>query len=533
MHVTHKLAAAATAVTLALAVPAVGQTYQTVALSGRPAPGAGAGVNYASFGTPALNDAGQVAYFAFLTGTGVTGANDSAIFAGGFAAPRLVAREGSAAPGAGAGVNYSGFSTPALSDAGQVAYFAGLTGTGVTGANDETIYAGDFATPQLVAREGSAAPGAAAGVNYSFLNPPALNDAGQVAYLTFLTGAGTTANDSAIFAGGFAAPRLVAREGSAAPGTPAGVNYSSFDTPALNDAGQVAYRAVLTGTGVTSANNTAIYAGGLASPQLVAREGNAAPGAGAGVNYSFFLTPVLSDAGQVAYLTILTGSGVTAANEGAIYAGGPAAPQLVARAGNAAPGAGAGVNYSFLDTPALNDAGLVAYRAGLTGTGVTGANRDAIFAGGLAAPQLVARTGDAAPGAGAGVNYSSFSTPVLSDAGQVAYLTTLTGTGVTDANDFGLFAADLLGNDLLIAREGDLFDVDPTAGFDLRTITDGGISFLIGRGDDTLTGLGNDGTLAFQLSFTDGTSGLFTAVVPEPSSLAVLGLGGVALLRRR
>ena len=63
----------------------------------------------------------------------------------------------------------------------------------------------------------------------------------------------------------------------------------------------------------------------------------------------------------------------------------------------------------------------MAYSVILTGSGVTSENARAIYAGPLAAPQLVARTGDAAPGTPAGVNYSDLSARTLNDAGQVAY----------------------------------------------------------------------------------------------------------------
>ena len=149
----------------------------------------------------------------------------------------------------------------------------------------------------------------------------------------------------------------------------------------------------------------------------------------------------------------------------------------------------------------------MAYSAVLTGS----SGGQALYAGPLAAPQLVARVGDAAPGTPAGVNYSAFFTgPVLNDAGQAAYVAFLTGGSVTTANDIGLFVSDPVRGGLLIAREGDLFDV----GGDLRTIADNG--FNLGFGGDLPGGLSNDGTLAFSLVFTDGTSGVFSAtIVPE------------------
>jgi hypothetical protein len=519
-----------------LAGRAAGQVqYRTVALSGQPAPGTPAGVNYAAFfGEPVLNDTGQVAYFADLVGSGVTAGNSQAIYAGPVAAPQLLARAGDAAPGMAMGVNYSSFrNAPALNDAGQVAYRATLTGSDVTFTDDQAIYAGSLAAVQLVAREGGPAPGTSAGVNYlSFPSEPALNDAGQVAYSARLTGSGVAGDsDEATYAGPLAAPQLIVREGNAAPGASPGVNYTEFNslTPALNDAGQVAYRAELDGIGVTTQNYRAIYGGPLAAPQLVARSGNDAPGTVGLVPYSSFSPPTLNNAGHVAFFAVLAGGGVTPGVTDAIFAGPLAAPQLVAREGNAAPGTPVGVKYSHPDLPVLNDDGDVAYFARLTGPGVGSANDGALYAGPPTAPQLVAREGDAAPGTPAGVSYELLPFSLaLSNAGQVAYPAYLAGNGVTSENNRGLFLFDPLLGGLLVAREGQLFDV---GGDDFRTIADGGITFIAGRSDDMRTGLSNARTLAFGLSFTDGTSGIFTAtIVPEPGALALLALAGLMLV---
>ena len=79
---------------------------------------------------------------------------------------------------------------------------------------------------------------------------------------------------------------------------------------------------------------------------------------------------------------------------------------------------------------------------------------------------------------------------------------------MTSANDDALFLFDPILGGLLIAREGDPFDV---GNGDLRTVANNGILVSTGQTDDTPTSLAHDGTLAFRLAFTDGTSGLFTA----------------------
>jgi hypothetical protein len=161
--------------------------YQNVALTGQPALGLPAGVNYSTLSLPAINNAGQVVYIASFDGPGVTAANNLGHFAGDFSGPQLVARMGSNPPGTAAGVIFAAIDRPNFNDAGQVAYYGILNGTDVTEANYIGLFAGGGpAGSQLVARMGNAAPGTAAGVTYRVLSTlplPSLSDAGQVAYL--------------------------------------------------------------------------------------------------------------------------------------------------------------------------------------------------------------------------------------------------------------------------------------------------------------------------------------------------------------
>ncbi len=372
-----------------------------------------------------------------------------------------------------------------------------------------------------------------------------LNGAGQTAFVGYLTGTGVGgSNDTGIWTEGSGSGlALVAREGSPAPGTAVGVNFSNLDTgfpPVLNNAGQIAFRGSLTGTGVSSSNDSGIWSeGGGSGLALVAREGSQAPGLDAGVNFSGFSSPVLNAAGQTAFLGLLTGTGVTDSNDTSIWSeGGGSGLVLVAREGSKAPGTESGVSFSgFNSLPLLNGAGQTAFVGTLTGTGVSNPNLRGIWSeGGGSGLALVARAGSKAPGTGAGVNFASnFDKLVLNDAGQTAFLAGLTGSGVTGSNYGGLWATDLDGLLHLIVREGDLFDVDPDPLIDdLRTIRFVGLAATNSFENDGLgTGFNDAGQLAFSLSFTDGSQGIFVATIPEPASLAKLGLAGLALRRRR
>jgi hypothetical protein len=495
-------------------------------------PGLGAGVKFNALGTPVLNGVGQTAFRGDLTGTGVTISNDRGIWSGGGGSGlTLVARRGNQAPGTPAGVNFIPFfSTPVLNGAGQAAFRGSLTGTGVTGSNDSGIWSeGGGSGLALVAREGSQAPGTAAGVNFGDFSftPLVLNGAGHTAFRGDLTGTGVTiSNDRGIWSeGGGSGLALVARTGSQAPGTAVGVNFSGFGDPVLNGAGQTAFHGTLTGTGVTSSNDRGIWSeGGGSGLALVARTGSQAPGTADGVNFSSFGTPVFNGAGHTAFRGDLTGTGVTGLNDSGIWSeGGGSGLALVAREGSQAPGTADGVDFSHFGDPVLNGAGQAAFRGSLTGTGVTGSNDSGIWSeGGGSGLALVAREGSQAPGTATGVTFSSFDTPVLNGAGQTAFSASLTGAGVTSSYDFGIWATAPDGVLHLIAREGDRFDVDDDPLIvDRRMILFMSLITASGGEDGRHTSFNDTGQLAFWLRFTDGSEGIFVATIAAPFTVTI------------
>ncbi|MEM6459340.1 MAG: choice-of-anchor tandem repeat NxxGxxAF-containing protein [Planctomycetota bacterium] len=150
------------------------------------------------------------------------------------------------------------------------------------------------------------------------------------------------------------------------------------------------------------------------------------------------------------------------------------------------------------------------------------------------ATDTIALTGDPAPGTAAGVNYSSFSAPVLNGSGQTAFRGGLTGAGVDSTNDSGIWATDPDGLLTLIIRTGDLFDVDDDPVLeDLRTVSSVNLFTNSGGEDGRFNSFNDAGQLAFFASFTDGSEGIFVTTIPEPASLALLALGLTAALTRR
>ena len=501
--------------------------FQAVALSGRAAPGTETGVTYGPRINAAsrISGAGQVSFFAQpLVGPGVVAnQNDLALFAGAFGDVRLVARMDSQAPDTPAGVLYSSFgSMPLINSAGNVAFGAQLKGPGVViGENINGIWAGPRDSVRLIAREGEPAPGLPEGVRYVVLQTGLRdwNDVGDLAFSGQVAGPGvTSANDSAAWAGRPGNIQLVARDGSPAPGTSGGVNYGSFQFAVIhiNNSGQTVFENGLTGL-VNASNNRAIFFGPPGNVQLAARLGQQAAGLPAGVRYETMRFPQINDTGQIVF------TGHAGGNAG-IWAGVPGAFQLVAYGGAQAPGTPPGVNYYLMANPIISSSGGVAFPAALrdsNGEDLGGG----LFAGMPGSVKLIARRGDGAAGTGPGITFQGSENFALNGAGQVVFLASLIGPGVTSANDYGIWTTDPLapaGPLVLLAREGLPFDV---GGGEFRTIDQ--LQFIGGHG------LNDAGQITFVATFTDGSGGVFVTPVPEPGLGAVAAASAILLLRRR
>ncbi len=237
-------------------------TVRTVALSGQPAPGTPSGVNFVSFISTSRAERRRPNrvycrhHRQQQHGPLVGGCRQSA----------LVARRGSQAPGTPSGVNFGSFQTPVLNDAGHTAFHTQLTiASGIWSERSGSL--------AMVVGPGTQPPGAPSGVFLANSGDPVLNNDGQTAFYARLTGSGIdSTNDQSIWSEGSGSLTLVARAGSHASGTPGGVNFGGFNnSPVLNNAGQTAFYGFLVGAGVDNTNNQGIWSEGSGSLALVAR----------------------------------------------------------------------------------------------------------------------------------------------------------------------------------------------------------------------------------------------------------------------
>jgi hypothetical protein len=240
----------------------------------------------------------------------------------------------------------------------------------------------------------------------------------------------------------------------------------------------------------------------------------------------------------LAFQAELAGPGVDATNNRGIWVQGrDIGWTLVARTGDPAPGAASGVNFSALGAALLNGPGEIAFLGRVSGPGVSANNDDGIWAEregtGLT---LVAREGEPAPGTQSGVQFSTLLARALNAAGQVAFSARLTGSGFSF--DEGIWAQNRSGELILIARAGEQLDVDDGPGLDLRTISSLSFAGNSGNEDGRHSAFNDRGQLAFAAIFTDGTTGVFVSnrvAIPEPTSHVsfVVVMLGIATTVRR
>src|SRR3989442_6230919 len=151
---------------------------------------------------------------------------------------RAVAVAGDPAPGGGTFEHFGVESLPVVTPAntkGQVAFFATL----LRATSSEAFFLASESRTLRVVTEGDPVPGGGALSGFGRHPIPALNERGDVAFAAAVTGGRTV---EGIFVRGARGLRPVALTGGAAPGLPWGT-IAAVDAPALNDHGDVAFLA--------------------------------------------------------------------------------------------------------------------------------------------------------------------------------------------------------------------------------------------------------------------------------------------------
>jgi hypothetical protein len=361
-----------------------------------------------------------------------------------------------------------------------------------------------------VAAVGQAAPGTAGAIFSDFSELVSIDDQGRAWFVATVSGGDTTsANSTGVWRANGVQAALVLRAGQPAPGTstmfsgfgpaapgdagaclfaqlgdtrdgsvwtgvsgsvvaaalkgqvPGGVEadlaFDSFEgLTSSNDAGETAFVGYVTGPDIGFQNNQGIWLGSSGATTLLARRGDRIPGGATGVVYAALGFPMLNNTGRVAFNATASGTGITTSNDQFLATGASGQVTVLRREGTHAPGLATGIVFADAGPFSLADSGDVAFYSTLSGTGVNGTNRTSLWIGSAAANvRLAVRAGITAPGTGGAILGNVGPSVVINSLGTLAFPATLGGAGVTTENDSAVYVRSATGAIRLVAREGD------------------------------------------------------------------------------
>jgi hypothetical protein len=255
-----------------------------------------------------------------------------------------VARTGDAAPGGGTFDRFGQETLPIVAPvnaAGDVVFFA----TVVRGGADEGIFLRRGGRVVAVAREGDRVPGVGRLAGFGKHPTPALSDAGSVAFVAAVAGGRAV---EGVFTWSAGRVRAIATTGSPAPGMPTSV-LAGVDTPGINARGDVVFLATIR-RGRESIEAILASSGGVL--RKVVAQGDPAPAGGA---FAAFGPPALNADGRVAFAAVVEGKAVP----GGIFVAKGDRVEMVVGAGEESPLGG--IFAKFSERVGLNDQGVIAF----------------------------------------------------------------------------------------------------------------------------------------------------------------------------
>ena len=365
--------------------------------------------------------------------------------------------------------NLVSFTMPALNDAGQVAFLSQLSDTNNDPDDNIALYRGAAASLTVVARKGVTQVDTNPVASFAN-NNPAINAAGTVSHSATLT----SPTEMIAFLGGSGPITVLPRIGTAS--TPGENNQLvNRSLPVLNNAGVAAYRATYSGVDF----QTGIYsraADDIITTRLL--EGGTAPNGGMILSIASSL-PTLNESAQIALTASVDDDLFT--HKAALRLDGTTVVEL-ARDGDDATNAATSIDNILSTALPLNDSGQVAFAAlytqpaALSKQGVFRADDSGAT---LIAPSLLPGSATAA---------TNIRLAAINNAGKVAFATEFAGSGDLLS---GIYLADT-GTPTLVALED--------------TVVPGGGKFFRRFLGESIS-LNNAGQLAFVAELSDSANG--------------------------
>ncbi len=508
----------ATALCPTLSHAATGTT-QVVVFEGQLAPdgnGLLSDLDFLFNNNPILNDKGQLAFHSSLSNTSGGDSDNQGIFLWDSGKTTQIIRKGQVSPDGNG--SFSDLFLTGLNKAGQIGFKASLNNTQDGDNDNEGLFAWDGTTTPII-RKGQSPPDGN-GVIWNF---PAskLNNANQTLFFSELRDSDDDfTGDEGIFRndGGNSLVEIARRGQNATDGN--GI-FSFLEIPALNEAGQAAFTASLSDTIGGSTDNFGIYRGdGEAAPVQIAREGQTVPDGNG--QFLRFESPDLNNAGQATFRASITGGtspdGIYF-NDG-IYMGNGATDLIeIIRTGYTAPDGNGTI--AGLGLPTIDEAGQAAFLASLTGTSGGDNDDKGVYLGdGTNVLLQIARTGQSAPhSTDIFVDFGLFAH--LNDQGQIVFRASLADTPNGDSVRSGIFFYDERFGLLPVVRQGDALLGSTLTSFSIPRTTQKNDSF------------NNLGQVAYFFELADDRQGFAIWSVPEPSTAAILSLFSASFIYRR
>ena len=392
-----------------------------------------------------------------------------------------------------------------INDAEQIAFEAGLDntlgGTNNNGVFRDDAFPGDLTT---IARQGQAAPdgngifSSLALAPNTVAYPPTLNNAGQVAFLADMTGTIGNSNLTGLFRGSGGVVTQIVRSGWAVPDNNGNYNDSELPlSPNVNSSGQVAFFSTVNGCTNCNPTDQGIFRGNggdRTSITQFVRTGYSTPPYG---TFHSLTTPALNDSGQVAFCAFPFNGAPTS---GVIRVDG-AILTAIAYGHEPAPDGNGLLDVSSFGAPTLNNGGLVAFSDTVDST-IGGSNAYGLFRGdGHTLTQIVRWDQPVPDGNGRFETGNDLGTALesMNGTGQVVFSTFISGT-TGGTNESGIYRGDgvIL---TMIARQG-----EPAPDSNGATFTGLAPSFESPRNNIAIN---DPGQVVFLASLSDGGEGLY------------------------
>ena len=314
----------------------------------------------------------------------------------------------------------------------------------------------------------------------------------------------------------------VAHVGEPVPGV-AGATFYYFYPPGIDGAGNVLLTAWMVGPGIDYSNDGSLWYGPPGAIQMLAREGDQAPGMAPGVVY-VDVTPlaVVSETGLIAFAAYVAGPGIVAyENDGVLYCGYPGEFQKVMQTGEPVPEIGADVYLDGMYAPGafMSDNGTLCIGADICGPELDSHAR-AYWVGPPENLELVIWHGMPAPGCPTcdpAVILAWASWISCNDVGQVAFNGRMSGPGITGFNDQARFLGSP-GDWEMVHRDGQAM---PEFGYNVTIRSATGLMYALNAYGDKVSRIRLQGP-----GITEANDWVLLAGYAEDAEMVVLARDG-------